>query len=113
MEKSIVSSDPVFRRAVRADLPHIVRLLADDALGSRREEYVTPLPDSYHTAFKAIDDDPNNDLIVVELEDDIVGVLQVTYIPNITYRGSWRALIEGVRVDSSMRSTGIGRTLCS
>ena len=108
-----MSADPVFRRAVRADLPDIVRLLADDPLGSRREEYASPLPDSYRTAFEAIDDDPNNELIVVALDDRIVGVLQLTYIPYITYRGSWRALIEGVRIDSSMRSTGIGRRLFS
>lgn len=108
-----MSADPVFRRAVRADLPDIVRLLADDPLGAKREEYTSPLPDSYYAAFDAIDADPNNELIVVELQDKIVGVLQITYIPYVTYRGSWRALIEGVRVDSSMRSTGIGRKLFS
>ena len=108
-----MSADAVFRPAVRADLPDIVRLLADDPLGSKREEYVSPLPESYYIAFDAIDDDPNNELIVVDLDGRIVGVLQLTYIPYITYRGSWRALIEGVRVDSSVRSTGIGRSLFS
>jgi hypothetical protein len=48
---------------------------------------------------------------VVELDSKVVGVLQLTYIPYITYRGSWRALIEGVRVDSSLRASGIGRKL--
>ena len=86
-------------------------MLADDAIGARREDYTSPLPDAYYAAFEAIDRDPNNELIVVELERRIVGVLQITYIPNITYRGRWRALIEGVRVDSSVRSSGIGRKL--
>lgn len=103
--------EPQIRRALRADLDAIVRLLADDALGARREEYAVPLPDSYHAAFEAIDRDPNNELVVVELSGNVVGVLQLTYIPNITYRGSWRALIEGVRVDSALRSSGIGRKL--
>jgi GNAT superfamily N-acetyltransferase len=108
-----MSPDPVFRPAVRADLPDIVRLLADDPLGATRESYASPLPDSYHAAFQAIEDDRNNELIVVAFEGRIVGVLQITYIPYITYRGGWRALIEGVRVDSSLRSSGIGRRLFS
>jgi len=108
-----VSADPVFRPALRVDLPDIVRLLADDPLGSSREEYASPLPASYYAVFEAIDNDPNNELVVVAVDDKVVGVLQLTYIPYITYRGSWRALIEGVRIDSSMRSTGIGRRLFS
>jgi hypothetical protein len=39
----------------------------------------------------------------------VVGVLQLTYIPSLTYQGGWRALIEGVRVDGSERSQGLGR----
>jgi GNAT superfamily N-acetyltransferase len=105
------SPEPVFRRAVRADLPDIVRMLADDVLGAKREEYASPLADSYYAAFEAIDRDPNNELVVAELNRRVVGVLQLTYIPYITHRGSWRALIEGVRVDSSIRSSGIGRKL--
>jgi GNAT superfamily N-acetyltransferase len=102
---------PDFRPAVRTDVEDIVRMLADDALGSQREEFVSPLPQSYYVAFEAIDRDPNNELIVVEQRSRIVGVLQLTYIPSMTYRGSWRALIEGVRVDASVRSSGIGHSL--
>ena len=107
----MADSEPAFRRAVRADLADIVRLLADDPLGARREEYASPLPDQYSLAFEAIDRDPNNELVVVELGGRVAGVLQLTYIPYITYRGGWRALIEGVRIDSSARSSGIGRKL--
>lgn len=108
-----MSTEPIIRSAVRSDLSDIVRLLADDQLGSEREKCSTPLPDSYYAAFRAINDDPNNELFVVDLNGKIVGVLQLTFIPYITYQGSWRALIEGVRVDSSMRSAGIGRRLVS
>jgi GNAT superfamily N-acetyltransferase len=100
-----------FRRATRDDLPEIVRMLADDPLGARRETYAVPLPPSYHAAFEAIEADPNNELVVAVLADRVIGVLQLTFIPSITYRGGWRALIEGVRVDASVRSEGIGRRL--
>jgi GNAT superfamily N-acetyltransferase len=100
-----------FRRATRADLDNIVRLLADDPLGAKRETYAAPLPKSYRKAFETIDRDPNNELVVATLDGRVVGVLQITFLPYLTYRGSWRALIEGVRVDSSARSGGIGRRL--
>lgn len=100
-----------FRRARAADVPEIVRLLADDPLGAKRERYETPLPESYGRAFAAIDADPNNELIVAEQDARVVGVLQLTFIPYLTYQGGWRALIEGVRVDSQTRSQGLGRAL--
>jgi len=100
-----------FRRAARDDVPAIVRLLAADPLGAKREALVSPLPESYYEAFEALDRDPNNELVVAELERRVVGVLQITFIPYLTYQGGWRALIEGVRVDSEVRSRGLGREL--
>ena len=41
----------------------------------------------------------------------MVGVLQLTFMPSITYQGGWRAQIEGVRVDARERSHGLGRAL--
>lgn len=105
--------DPIpplrFRPATRSDVSAIVRMLADDALGARRESWSDPLPASYLDAFDAIDRDPNNELVVVELEGAVIGVLQLTFIPYLTYRGGWRALIEGVRVAAAHRSSGFGR----
>lgn len=99
------------RRAVREDLEAIVRMLADDALGVRREAYSIPLPASYERAFEAIEADANNELAVACFGDIVVGVLQLTFIPCLTYQGGWRALVEGVRVDSRRRGRGIGRIL--
>ena len=86
-------------------------MLADDPLGAKREAYATPLRDSYYSAFDAIDRDPNNELIVAVVANRLIGVLQLTFIPYLTYRGGWRAMIEGVRVDGSVRSAGIGRKM--
>lgn len=100
-----------FRLATRQDVPQIVRMLADDPLGSRRERSEEPLPSTYYEAFRVIAADANNELVVAEAEDGIVAVLQLTFIPYLTYQGSWRALIEGVRVSSTSRGRGIGRSL--
>lgn len=101
----------VFRQAVIDDLPYIVDMLSDDPLGAKRERFEVPLPDSYFSAFAAIDQNPHNELIVVTTEGSVIGVLQLTFIPNISYQGGWRALIEGVRVSADYRSHGIGRKL--
>lgn len=36
---------------------------------------------------------------------------QITYTPYLTYRGGWRATIEGVRISSSSRGEGVGTEL--
>lgn len=97
-----------FREAERGDVRAIVQMLADDPLGARRESFSDPLPDSYLAAFDAVQRDPNNELIVAESDGVVIGVLQLTFIPYLTHRGGWRALIEGVRVSSSARSGGAG-----
>src|SRR5699024_5726399 len=100
-----------FRTATREDLPAIVAMLADDPLGAQREQYSDPLPETYHYAFEAITEDPNNELIVALQAARVIGVLQLTFIPYLTYQGSWRALVEGVRISKKMRGKGFGRRL--
>lgn len=70
-----------FRDAVTADLADIIRMLADDPLGAQRENPNLPLNDSYIIAFEHISKDPNNELIVVEQADQLIGMLQLTFIP--------------------------------
>lgn len=100
-----------FRPAVRADLPAIVALLADDPLGARREQAMEPLPESYASAFDAIAADPNNQLLVAVCNGQIAGTMQLTFLPGISHQGSWRCQIEGVRVASGVRSRGVGRRM--
>lgn len=101
-----------FRLATAADLPSIVRLLADDALGAQRERLEDPLPAAYLAAFEAIARDANNEVVVAEDEQGAaVAVLQLTFTPHLTHQGGWRATIEGVRVDARLRGSGLGRRL--
>jgi len=99
----------LYRSAKEADLPNLVAMLVDDELGVQREDVSIPLNSYYIKAFNHIDSDPNNELIVVTSEEDVVGMLQLTFIPYLTYTGSWRCLIEGVRIHSKFRGKGIGR----
>lgn len=100
-----------YRVAKPADLENLVALLSNDPLGSKREDSTTPLNDAYTAALNAIEDDPNNELLVVELESSLVGMLQITFIPYLTHIGSWRCLIEAVRIHSDFRGQGIGEQM--
>jgi ribosomal protein S18 acetylase RimI-like enzyme len=99
------------RRATRQDVPDIIRLLADDALGSQREKYQQPLPQTYYDAFEQIENDPFTELIVVEFNQEVVGSAQLDFIHGLSFQGRQRLQVEAVRVDSQHRSKGIGHAL--
>lgn len=101
-----------FRKAIRNDISKIVEMIADDELGKTRENYQTPLPLEYFTAFENIDNDKNQELIVVENENaEIIGTLQLSFIQYLTYRGGIRAQIEAVRIRKDQRGLGIGKSM--
>src|SRR5262245_44514161 len=103
---------PTFRRAVRADLETIVGMLADDELGLAREQAAGALDPAYAAAFEAIEADADHhELLVADDGGRVVGVLQLSFLPNLTYRGAWRAQIEGVRVAADQRGRGLGADL--
>jgi len=103
--------DVTFRDAGDGDLRAIIKLLALDPLGATRERFEDPLPAVYGTAFQAIQRDPHNRIVVAEHAGGIVGCLQLTIIPGLTRLAMTRALIEGVRIDDSLRGLGLGRRL--
>ena len=102
----------IFRKAKEGDIPNIVKLLADDELGSKREDYKVPLPKSYYDAFQNIVQDKNQELIILEdFNKETIGTLQITYIPYLTYRGGLRAQIEAVRIQKKLRGKGFGKKI--
>ena len=102
------------RKAVLEDVTAIVSMLADDELGRQRENFQTPLPDTYVDAFKRIEKDDNQELmVVVDDTEEVVGTMQLSFIQYLTYRGGVRAQIEAVRIRKEMRGKGLGRKMFS
>jgi ribosomal protein S18 acetylase RimI-like enzyme len=99
------------RPARREDVPAIVHMLADDALGAARERIENPLPESYFRAFETVERDPNIQLVVAEQGGAVVGCLQLCILPGISSQGASRGLIEDVRVASDRRGRRIGEQL--
>ena len=101
-----------FRDAQKNDLPAIVAMLADDDLGATRERNEVPLPTQYIDAFENIIAQTGNRLIVaIDTNNIVAGCLQLTITPGLARLGMSRATIEGVRIRSDLRSTGLGEKL--
>ena len=98
----------LLRAARREDVPEIVALLADDAIGAGREGAAD---DAYYAAFDLIAADERNRLLVAEAGGRIVGTLQLTTIPGLSRHGMLRGQIEAVRVASGQRGNGLGRRM--
>ncbi|MEV7355190.1 GNAT family N-acetyltransferase [Kitasatospora sp. NPDC091276] len=102
-------TDLTIRRATAEDLPALVAMLADDALGAAREspDDLTP----YRAAFARVDGDPHQHLVAAERAGRTVGTLQLTVIPGISRKGSTRTVIEAVRIHADERGSGLGTEL--
>ncbi|MEV0729197.1 GNAT family N-acetyltransferase [Polymorphospora sp. NPDC050346] len=115
-------TEVIFRAARRADVPAIVALLADDPLGAGREAaggdaggtvVGEEVDAAYWRAFDDIDADPRNALVVADLAGEVVGTMQLTFIPGLSRLGAERAQIEAVRVRADQRGAGLGRRMIS
>ncbi|MDO5745709.1 MAG: GNAT family N-acetyltransferase [Micrococcaceae bacterium] len=100
--------DVVVRDATAADLPGLLRLLADDPHGAVRDAPLHTDPCPYRVAFEAIDRDPAHRLLVCEHAGNIIAMLQLSFIPGLSRRGSLRAQIEAVRTAADHRGRGVG-----
>lgn len=96
------------RTANRADLPAVIGLLVDDVLGATRDSLGGALDPGYEKAFAAIDQDPNHQIAVMESGGRIIGCMQLSYLPGLSFKGMWRGQIESVRIASDLRGKGLG-----
>jgi ribosomal protein S18 acetylase RimI-like enzyme len=101
--------DHTIRIATRADLPAIIGLLVDDVLGATRDNAGGDLDPGYEQAFAAIEQDPHHQIAVMEQAGRIVGCMQLSFIPGLSFKGMWRGQIESVRIASDLRGKGLGR----
>jgi len=100
-----------FRTATVADLPAMLRLLADDDIAQARGGYGAEVTPAAAAAFRDIERDPSNELWIGESDGELVAMLQLTLIPGLSRGGMRRALVEAVRVRADRRSQGVGAAL--
>jgi ribosomal protein S18 acetylase RimI-like enzyme len=96
--------DIQIRLATESDLDAIVGLLERDSFN------YSPKPRTeWAHAFEEVAAHPDNEIIVATLGDEVVGTLQLTFIPGLNFH--WRAQVEAVRVREDLRNLRIGSRL--
>lgn len=98
--------DLAIRFATFNDLEEIIALLRGDVLGAIRETTDQVL---YEAAFHDILADPNADILLAVKDGVVVGCAQINVLANLSRQATKRAHIEGVRIASSQRASGLGR----
>ena len=100
------------RKAIKTDVPHIIKMWAEDDFSSAKEAFKEPLSTEYYRAFDNINNDKNHELVVLESEDvKIIGSIQLTFIQHLIKKGGVVAHIEAVMVHQDYRGKGIGQKL--
>ena len=100
----------LFRDASIEDVPEVVALLRDDTLGGQREGSDLS---QYRHAFRLMQGEGNNTLVVGELAGRIIATYQLTFISGLSLRAARRAQIESVRVAGDVRGQKIGEAMLS
>ncbi|PYF77425.1 GNAT family N-acetyltransferase [Pedobacter nutrimenti] len=101
------------RKAKKEELFRIIELYADDVLGQSRETLSDPLDEGYVKAFDSIDRNPQQELLVLVDDNNLIlGTLQITYVQYLNRMGSKRAIFEAVRIDKNHRGKGLGEMMC-
>lgn len=109
---TLPSSTVTLREARSADVPAIVELLADDELGATRDGATGGADlEPYLRAFEAVTADPAHLLVVADDGSQVVGTLQLSFLPGLSRRGALRAQVEAVRVGQGERGSGLGAAM--
>jgi GNAT superfamily N-acetyltransferase len=104
-------SNLTFRNAIAADIPVILDLYFHGAPPDNPHPPYDPKAPEYQTAFDVMAADPNQMLIVAEQAGEVIGTMQITFIPGLSYKGGWRGQLESVHVRADQRGKGTGAAM--
>lgn len=100
------------RRAVESDVVPIIELMSNDPIRAAENSAASADRAAYLAAFRAIESDPAQLLIVVvDDAEKVVATMQLTLIPGLARSGATRLLVEAVRVDENLRGNGLGSAM--
>lgn len=103
--------DLIYREATEADLPFLDALIAADEVSVARDPVQADNDAQQLEAMRAIADDPNNELWIVEAGGAPVASFHLSYLPGVSRQGAWRGQIESVRVMPESRGKGVGEEM--
>jgi ribosomal protein S18 acetylase RimI-like enzyme len=96
--------------AKKDQLPTIVGLLADDAIGAFLEDPSAMAV--YEQAFDDIEKSPYAEIYVgLDEAGKVVGCVQMSIVQCLVHRGEKRVELAGLRIDRRLRKSGLGSKL--
>lgn len=99
------------RRARRDDVPALIRLFSDDALGGHADTADPSALPAYLAAFDWIDASQTNAIYVAEHEDEVVGTFQTVFGRSLSNRGEAHLTVAAVQTRADMRGRGFGEAM--
>ena len=101
----------IIEKAKLKNLKELIYLLFDDNLGKDRENISETSFKNYKKSFIKILNDSNNEIFIMILNDQIIGMMQLTFIPGLSMQGITRCQIESVRIKKEYRDKRYGSKL--
>ena len=96
----------IIEKAKLKNLKDLIYLLFDDDLGKQRENLSDKSINKYKKSFTKILNDSNNEIFIMILNGQIIGMMQLTFIPGLSMQGITRCQIESVRIKKEYRDKG-------
>lgn len=96
----------IVREVNEADIPRILELYEE-----LTEEKIDISSDTVHRVYDEITAMPNQEFMVAEKDNLVVGTLFLQIVPNLTHNAHPWGILENMVVDSRFRRQGIGRLL--
>lgn len=99
------------RDATESEISTIIELSMAGAIEANRFPDFDANEPGYVAAFRAIAADANHRLVVVEDQGELIGTMQISFIPGLPGGGAWRGQLENVHIRADYRGRGIGAML--
>jgi Predicted acetyltransferase len=103
--------DILIRTARADDVPAIAAMFSSDSLGGHGDTADPAALPLYVAAFERIAASPNDTLYVAEVDGEVVGTFQTTFVTTLTGRGSSSLIVEAVHTRHDRRGAGIGAAM--
>ena len=100
----------IIEKAKLKNLRDLIYLLFDDDLGKQRENLSDKYINKYKKSFTKILNDSNNEIFIMILNDQIIGMMQLTFIPGLSMQGITRCKLNQSEL-KEYRDKGYGSKL--
>lgn len=102
----------VVRPARHEDIPRLLALYAELVLvRSEAEQNRAPSRQEYEHTLDRIQSTPGYQLLVVEENSEVAGLMELLIMPNLSHNAMPWAFVEGLVVDHRYRRKGLGKVL--